>query len=156
MFFFQGARGTGKSGRGRGVRCRDPQVRLPALPLSGEEGATLEGCLKNGSSQGQNVPLTVLFVPNSLDSGPTDFICKILRIYRLSFDQNNCTLTLMCLERSFCVVNFLRLSLWIIRVSMLDSCSSAHPPPLRLLQALSLRPLSTLPVDAVVMPNSDH
>jgi len=25
-------------------------------------------CLKNGSSQGQNLALTVLFVPNSLDS----------------------------------------------------------------------------------------
>ena len=26
-------------------------------------------CLKNGSSQGQNLTLTVLFIPNSLDSG---------------------------------------------------------------------------------------
>jgi len=43
--------------------------------VSGREGENnLKGfkvcCLKNGSSQGPNLAVTVVFVPNSLDSGP--------------------------------------------------------------------------------------
>ena len=47
------------------VRCCD-----------GREGNNSEGvedlCLTNGSGQGQNLALTVLFVPKSLDSGSRD------------------------------------------------------------------------------------
>ena len=47
--------------------------RTSAHPASKREGNNANGCedfcLENSASQGQNLALTVLFVPNSLDSG---------------------------------------------------------------------------------------
>ena len=66
-------------GRGRTGRERARRKRWPASPdgnaaslaheHSHSRGNTLQGFEENGSSQGQNLALTVLYVPGSLDSG---------------------------------------------------------------------------------------
>jgi len=47
---------------------QDPK-RFKAGPLPSEKGTTKKKSLNNGSSQGHNQFLTVVCVPNSLDSG---------------------------------------------------------------------------------------
>ena len=51
------------------IACRERRLAR-ALALALKRGTPYKVCLKNGSSQGQNLALTVLYVPSSLDSGP--------------------------------------------------------------------------------------
>jgi len=43
-------------------------------------------CTENGSSQGQNLASTGLFVPSSLDSGLTLFLAQVLAEHTVEYD----------------------------------------------------------------------
>ena len=58
----------------RHLQRLQPLFTLLNPPTADRRGSNLKGfkdvCSKNGSSQGQNLALTFLFIPTSLDSGP--------------------------------------------------------------------------------------
>ena len=51
------------------VKCSIPRSGVVSDPLPSEEGTTYNILRTSPESQGQNLALTVLFVPGSLDSG---------------------------------------------------------------------------------------